>query len=88
MTTTAETVTRLCAFDDCATPLTSPTQRQFCSQAHSSAARRKPVAPARRPNPGLNSAPPPFVPRIENGVWRPNADGWPAQPHIPQRSTS
>lgn len=92
--TTTETVIRFCAYGPCEDALVrSPGEshphfaaRKYCSHEHSAAARRKPTTPAKRPNPGLNNSPPPFVPRIENGVWRPNAAGWPAQPRIPARN--
>lgn len=90
MTTTTETVVRFCEYVECLEPLTNPSQRKYCSQAHASAARRtvpeKPAKP-KQPNLGLNSSPPPFVPRYEGETWRPNAPGWPAQPRIPVRNS-
>lgn len=96
--TTSEilTITRLCEHRDCTNEMVKRADetrpefraRRFCSRSCSGAARgaqNSPTALARM-KPGLLAAPPPYVPRIENGVWRPNADGWPAAPHIPQRS--
>jgi hypothetical protein len=94
--TTTETIVRFCEYDPCDDALvrySGESQRRFaarryCTHEHSAAARRKPTTPAKpkQPNLGLNASPPPFVPRIENGVWRPNAAGWPAQPRIPVRN--
>lgn len=52
---------------------------ETCGRACMGTARRKPTSKPRK----QTVAPPPAAPRIENGVWRPNAPGWPAQPHIP-----
>jgi hypothetical protein len=38
--TTTETGVRLCEYVECLEPLTSSSQRKYCSQAHASAARR------------------------------------------------
>jgi hypothetical protein len=94
MTSSTVTLIRVCEYADCDNPLirrpneSHPhfARRKYCGQACMGAARRVHPPKPSRANPGLNSAPPPFQPRIENGVWRPNAPGWPAAPRIPQRN--
>ncbi|MHA6626913.1 hypothetical protein ACU61A_15870 [Pseudonocardia sichuanensis] len=56
--------------------------RKYCSRTCMGTARRR---PGTKPRKAASIAPVP-VPRVENGVWRPNAPGWPARPHIPGRS--
>lgn len=58
--------------------------RKYCGRDCMGIGRRKPGAKQRKA-PAIATAP---RPRVENGVWRPNAPGWPAQPRIPARRAS
>lgn len=65
--------------------------RRYCSRTCMGVARRKvdKLPPVRRKRSGtVLPIERPRAPRIENGVWRPNAPGWPARPHIPARVRS
>jgi hypothetical protein len=87
--TKATATTKTCAYVGCGATFTRDPSREgpgrwaarrFCNRTCMGAARRKnPAKPQRKPRP----APVPAPRTSSRGAWRPNAPGWPAEPHIP-----